>query len=440
MSRDEARALTKKILSFARVPELHVTLGTTRRGYLRFARNASTTSGAVDSATVGVTAWKGKRKASLSATVDLSPAGIDEAALKRLVAGAEELAAISPEDREYVPLLGPQEYLEVDAYDASSANVTAKRRAQAVGEAIAYAKNKKVVAAGFFENRDAVSVMANSKGLFSYFPSSGISFSVTARTTDGTGSGYYATSSLKISTLDVKEAAAIAVKKALDSRNPREIKPGAYPTILEAQAVSNLIPYLYPDARRADEGRGVYAAPDGKTRLGEKIFDSRISVYGNPAHPVVPSNPAGPGGYPAAKDHWIEKGVLKNLVYSRYWAAKQKRRPGPFLSNLIIGGENTPLAKMIASTERGVLVTRLWYIRMVDPQQALVTGLTRDGTFWIEDGEIRHPIKNFRFNDSIVRLLGDVDSLGTPQRVGTQTLVPPIKVNSFRFTSLSDAI
>ncbi len=254
MTRDQARVLSKKILSFARVPELHVTLGTTRRGYLRFARNAATTSGVVDSATVGVTAWKGKRKASLSATVDLSPAGIDETALKRLVAGAEELAAISPEDREYVPLLGPQEYLEVDAYDASSANLTAKRRAQAAGEAIGYAKSKKVVAAGFFENRDAVSVMANSNGLFSYFPSSGISFSVTARTTDGTGSGYYATSSLKISTLDVKEAAAIAVKKALDSRNPREIKPGAYPTILEAQAVSNLIPYLYPDARRIRHG------------------------------------------------------------------------------------------------------------------------------------------------------------------------------------------
>ena len=109
---------------------------------------------------------------------------------------------------------------------------------------------------------------------------------------------------------------------------------------------------------------------------------------------------------------------MKNLSYSRFWAARHDKQPGPFSSNLILDGENVPLAKMIAATERGVLVTRLWYIRMVDPQQALHTGLTRDGTFWIEDGKIKHPIKNFRFNESPVRLLSEVEQLGTPQPVG----------------------
>ena len=193
--------------------------------------------------------------------------------------------------------------------------------------------------------------------------------------------------------------------------------------------------------------RSVFAASGGKTRLGHKIFDSRVNIYADPQHAVVPSSPIGPGGYPVARADLVREGVLKNLSYSRFWAAKNKKQPGPYRTNLIIDGENTPLAKLIASTERGVLVTRLWYIRSVDPQQALFTGLTRDGTFWIEDGEIKHPLKNFRFNESPYRILGDVEALGTSQptvrgeRYGDfRMLLPAIKVKSFRFTSISDAV
>jgi predicted Zn-dependent protease len=162
---------------------------------------------------------------------------------------------------------------------------------------------------------------------------------------------------------------------------------------------------------------------------------------------VVPSSPIGPDGFPNVKADFVREGVVKNLSYSRFWAARHDKQPGPFSSNLILDGENVPLAKMIAATERGVLVTRLWYIRMVDPQQALHTGLTRDGTFWIEDGKIKHPIKNFRFNESPVRLLSEVEQLGTPQPVAPserystfRLLLPALKVKSFRFTSLSDAV
>jgi predicted Zn-dependent protease len=447
MTRDQARALTNKALSFAKVPEVAVTIEVASHGFLRFARNAATTSGQTRSANVVVTAWKGKRNATLSASIDVWDNRSAEAVLEKLVADAEALAALSPEDPEYVPLLGPQEYVEVDALDQRSAEMPAAARAEAVKQAIAQAESRKVVAAGFFENRGDITVLANSAGLFAYFPASFAAYSVTARTTDESGSGYSSLVSHRAGSIDVKEATTIAAQKALDSRSAREIEPGDYPTILEPQAAADILSRLNFDARLADEGRSAFTAPGGKTHLGARMFDERVNLYTDPRHPAVPSSPIGPDGYPTAKADFVRGGVLKNLAYSRFWAAKHETQPGPFHSNLILDGENAPLAKMIAATERGVLVTRLWYIRMVDPQQALYTGLTRDGTFWIEGGEIKHPIKNFRFNESPVRLLSQIEQLGAPQpvapseRYGTfRLLLPALKVKSFRFTSLSDAV
>jgi predicted Zn-dependent protease len=447
MTREQAQALTRKALSFAKVPEVSVAISVRSHGFLRFAGNAVTTSGQTQSASVSIRAWKGKRSGAVSASIDLWDNAAAEAALKKLVAEAEALAALSPEDPEYVPLLGPQKYIEVDALDSSSATMPAAARAAAASQAIAQAKNRKVVAAGFFENRSDVEVLANSADLFAYFPSSFVAFSVTARTADGTGSGYSSVVSHRAASLDVKEATALAAQKALDSRGARQIEPGAYPTILEPQAAADILSRINFDARLADEGRSAFTAPGGKTRLGEAMFDKRVNLYTDPQNAVVPSSPVGPEGYPITKADFALEGVVKNLAYSRFWAAKSEKQPGPFAANLILDGENLPLAKMIAATERGVLVTRLWYIRMVDPQQALHTGLTRDGTFWIEDGKIKHPIKNFRFNESPVRLLAQVEALGTPQPVAPserystfRLLLPAVKVRSFRFTSLSDAV
>ena len=447
MTREQARALTKKVLEAAKVPEVSIELVDRRHGFLRFARNAPTTSGFTRTASADVTAWKGKRKASVSASVNLADPAEAEATLKELVKQAEELAALSPEDREYMPLLGPQEYVEVNGYDEATAELPAVQRTKAVSDAIETAKKQKVIAAGFFENVAETSILANTAKLFAYYPGSVATFSVTARTPDEQGSGYTAVSSHKFGSLDMKETTAIAAKKAIASRNGRETKPGAYTTILEPQAVGDLISRLDFDARLADEGRSVFAASGGKTRLGEKIFDGRVNMYADPNHPIVPSRPVGPNGYPVKKADLVRGGVLKNLSYSRFWAAKHEKQPGPYQTNLIIDGENVPLAKLIASTERGVLVTRLWYIRSVDPQQALFTGLTRDGTFWIEDGKIKHPLKNFRFNESPYKLLAEVEALGTPQPAvrserysDFRMLLPAMRVKSFRFTSLSDAV
>ena len=192
------------------------------------------------------------------------------------------------------------------------------------------------------------------------------------------------------------------------------MKPGDYPAILEPLAVADLLNTLRFDARSAEEGRSVFSAPEGKTQVGQKIFDERVNLYTDPGYSLMPTRPFSYEGYPVRKADYVRGGVLKNLVDSRFWAAKNKRSPGPFSSNLIMDGKNQPLSKIIASTERAVLVTRFWYIRTVDPQQALVTGLTRDGTFWVENGEIRYPIKNYRFNESMVRILGELSELGSP--------------------------
>ncbi len=451
MTRDEARALTKKALADASADESQLELSHVRHGFLRFARNAPTTSGTTLVGNAVATAWKGKRAASVSGAVDLANPSEARTELARLLSEAEALAAISPEDREYMPLLGPQEYVEVDAYDPATGEMSAKRRTAAVADAVSVANKRQVVAAGFFENQGFDRALANSAGLFAYHRGSVATFSVTARTPDEKGSGYTAVSSHNVGGLDFKETAAIAARKAVDSRGAKEIKPDAYPTILEPQATADIVGNVMRrvlDARLADEGRSVFSAAEGKTRLGEKVFDSRVNLYGDPAHPSIPTQPFTPGsGYPVGRAQVVKDGVLENLSYSRYWADQKEKSPGPFLLNMILEGSDAPLAKLISSMERGVLVTRLWYVRPVDMQQALFTGLTRDGTFWIEDGKIKHPLKNFRFNESPYQILANVDELGQtlPVVAGERysdfrMLMPAIKVKSFRFTSISDAI
>lgn len=439
MTRDEAQKLTKKILGYTTAPEAEVRISVERRGFLRFARNQPTTAGATTAANVSFTAWKGKRRASVNGTVEITGSRLDETALKKIVADAEALAAIAPEDREYLPLLGPQKYAAVDAFDEETASAGPKKRAESCAPAIAYAKEKSIQAAGFLDQYTRYYALANTKELFAYHPSTSVDFSMTARTQDETGSGYANIESQAYRTLDIREGAAIAVRKAIASRNATETKPDAYPTILEPDAANDLLRTFSFDARIAEEGRSVFSAPEGKTRVGEEVFDKRLTIRADPAHPLVPASPIGPGGIAVRTAVLAEEGVLKTLQNSRWWASQKERKPGPFTSNLILEGGEKSLNEIIAATKQGVLVSRFWYIRTVDSRRALVTGLTRDGTFWIEAGEIAHPIKNFRFNESMVRVLGDLEQLGQPVRIGRR-MVPAIQAKSFRFTSLSDAV
>ncbi len=217
--------------------------------------------------------------------------------------------------------------------------------------------------------------------------------------------------------------------------------------ILEPAAVAVLLENIFfgLDARTADEGRSFLSKPGGQTRLGEKMVDERVNIWSDPQNAELPTSPWNGDGRAHEKVSWIEKGVIKNLTWSRYWAEKKNVKAIPSPDAIIMEGGNKSLEELIKGTKKGVLVTRLWYIRSVDPQTLLLTGLTRDGTFYIENGEIKYPVKNFRFNESPIIMLNNLEELGRQERTvsvesNINYLLPPLKVRDFTFSSLSDAV
>ncbi len=289
--------------------------------------------------------------------------------------------------------------------------------------------------------------MANSKGLFAYNTSTNTNFSVTVRTEDGKGSGYATRGYNDVTKLDTKTATRIATEKAVKSATAKAIEPGKYTVILEPAAVAVLLENIFfnMDARQADEGRSFLSKPGGANRLGEKMVDERVNIYSDPLHPDLPTSPWSGDGRAQEKVSWIEKGAIRNFTWSRYWAEKKGAKAIPTPDAAIMEGGTKSLDELIKGTKKGVLVTRLWYIRSVDPQSLLLTGLTRDGTFYIENGEIKYPIKNFRFNESPIIMLNNLEELGRQERTvsvesNINYLLPPIKVRDFTFSSLSDAV
>src|SRR5690606_7022756 len=266
-------------------------------------------------------------------------------------------------------------------------------------------------------------------------------FTVTMRTNDGTGSGWVTRDYNDISKFDSAEASKVALDKAVMSRGAQAIEPGKYTVILEPAAASDLLGTMFRslNARSADEGRSFMSAAGGGNKIGQKIVDERVSIWSDPLHPDVPTRTWNGEGMPLKKTSWVEQGVVKNLAYDRYWAGQQGVDPMPFPSNIIMAGGDESLEDMIKGTRRGILVTRFWYIRSVDPQTLLFTGLTRDGTFYIENGQIKFPVKNFRFNESPIIMLNNLESLGKQVRVDGD-LIPYMKIRDFTFTSLSDAV
>lgn len=437
---EEAKRIIDKTLSYAKADETAVSLGGGRRGNIRYARNTVSTSGESTNLSLAVTSVYGKRSG--TATIN----ELDDASLEKAVRRAEEIARLAPENPEYVPMLGPQQYLKTNPYAESSAKIDPAYRAQAAFDSLEPCRKKNLVAAGYLEDSTGFNAIGNSKGLSAYNRETSAEFSVTVRTADGLGSGYATRDVTDISKLNTREATEIAMQKAAASVNARALEPGKYTVILEPAAlVSNVDASLMAamvrsmDARSADEGRSFLSKKGGGTRQGEKMFDERVTIYSDPTNLEVPTGAFSGDGRPQEKVTWIEKGVVKNLSYSRYWAEKKGVKAIPGGGNFIMEGGTQSLADMIKSTEKGILVTRLWYIRPVDPQTLLYTGLTRDGTFYIENGQIKFPVKNFRFNESPVIMLNNLETLGRPVRIGGN-LVPPMKIRDFTFSSLSDAV
>lgn len=442
LSKDEAQTILKKVLSFAKADETEVNLGGSQSGNIRTARNAVSTAGEVSNLSLGVSSSFGKRTG--NATIN----EFDDASLEKVVRRAEELARLAPENPEYMPLLGPATFKESIGFVNSTAAMTPDTRAEMVAKSLKVAKDAKLESAGFLQNSAGFRSMMNSKGLFAYSKSTDVSFSITVRNQEGTGSGYIDHSYNDVSKLDTLALTKIAANKAVTSANAKAIEPGRYTVILEPLAASDMLGGIIRgfDQRTADEGRSFMSKKGGGTRLGERLFDEKVNIWSDPMNPELPGSTWSGDGMPLDKTMWVENGVVKNLACSRFWAQKKgiKPQPGPGGGRfggggMIMGGGTASLEDLIKSTEKGILVTRFWYIRMVDQQTLVQTGLTRDGTYYIENGQIKFPVKNFRFNESPIIMLNNVEELGKPVRSGS-SIIPPMKIRDFTFTSLSDAI
>ncbi|MXV50811.1 TldD/PmbA family protein [Pedobacter sp. HMF7647] len=435
LKKEEAQALLKKVLNYSKADACELGLEGSTGGNIRYARNAVSTAGENSSMSLEVSSTYGKRTG--VATIN----EFDDASLEKVVRRSEELAKLAPEDSEYMPPLGPENFTESITFNSDTAAINPEKRAEAVAQSLQIAKDKNLEAAGFLENSTAFRAIMNSKGLFAYNSSTDIDFSVTLRTKDGKGSGYVNVSYNDVRKFDPKTLSTVAAGKALSSVNAKAIEPGKYTVILEPLAAADMLGGLFRgfDARSAEEGRSFMSKKGGQTRLGEQLFNEKVTIYSDPLNAELPSATWNNEGMPLKKTIWVDKGVVKNLSYSRYWAQQKNVKPLPGAFRVIMEGGTKSLEDLIKETEKGILVTRFWYIRMVDPQTVLQTGLTRDGTFYIENGQIKYPIKNFRFNESPVIMLNNVEELGKPVRSGN-IVVPPMKIRDFTFTSLSDAV
>ena len=435
LTEKEAKAIIDKVLAYAKADETSVSLTGGRTGNIRYARNTVTTSGERDNLSLTVTTIFGKRSGSASVNE------FTDAALKEAVSRAEEIARLAPENAEHMPVLGPQAYSPSKTFAAKTAAITPQFRANAAYDSIAPALAQKLIAAGYLEDSTGFTAIGNSKGLFGYNSETGVDFSITIRTPDGKGSGYAQQTVTDAARLDAKTATANAVKKAVAAAKAIEMPPGKYTVILEPIAAESFLGFFSSalDARSAAEGRSYLSKKGGGTRLGETMFHPQLTIHSDPYHTEAPSAPFSNDGRPQEKVTWVKDGAVQNLSYSRFWAEKQGVKAVPPPQGLIIEGGNQSLEELIKGTEKGLLVTRTWYMRMVDPQSLVVTGLTRDGVFYIENGVIKHAVKNFRFNESPLHMFRNLEALGRPVRVGNN-LVPPMKIRDFNFTSLSDAV
>ena len=444
LTRSECEDIARRVLAFATANETRVTINSGQQGNTRFAVNQISTAGDSYNAGISVQSSFGRRSGSSSTN------RLDDDSLRGTVQMAERLARLSPEDPEALPLLGPQQYGESAAWSEATASLEPTERAKAVQLIAAPARVANLLSTGYLEANAGAFAVANSRGLFAYNRSTSCALTTTVRTPDGTGSGWAGAAHFDWSRLDPAALGTRAIEKARLSRSPVAIEPGRYTVILEPTAVGNLVQLISGalSARSADEGRSFFARPGGGNKVGLKVVDERVTLVSDPFDPEAPSSPFTGEGLPVTRTVWIENGIVRNLAYDRYWAERQSRTPTSVAGTLRMSGGTATTDEMISSTRRGLLITRFWYIRAVDARTILYTGLTRDGTFLIENGRITRAVKNLRFNESPIFMLNNIEAMGVPVRVsasesggaGNAIVVPPIKVRDFTFTSLSDAI
>lgn len=449
-SREEVKAITDKVMNMAKVEAVEVEFNGGERSATRFANSNITANMVQFDRTLTVTVRDGNRSGTATAR------DFDDDSLRQTIEEAQKRAAEGRANDDLLPLVeGPLEYEPVDAVLPSGAGYGPEERAKAVRQSLDICEKKGVLGSGYIPKVHQTTCSANSKGLFAYYQYAEAGFVLTCRTPDGAGSGWAGITGVKDTGLiDAVQLTEVAADKALNSRNARALEPGRYTVILEPRPAARFLSLMTSlfAARGAEGPVGSYFSGKerGATKVGEKLFSDLVTLKSDIGHPILRQTPIGPDGLAARDVTWIDKGVLKNLYYDRQWANRQKKAPTPTTVNqsLVLEGTDTTVDEMIKSTRRGLLVTFFWYIRPVDPPTLLNTGMTRDGLFLIENGEIAGPVQNFRWNMSPIVGFNNVSAIGKPVPIHTgesydgpgTALVPPVRIEDFYMTSVSPAV
>lgn len=438
---DQVKAILEKVVKLSKADECTAVMAGSTEGNIRFALNNVSTSGIVNDTELAVTVAYGKRVGSTTINA------FDDASLARVVKRAEELAMLAPENPEFVPAVAKQAYRASPTFSAATAAISPDLRADIAAKSIAACKTDKLIAAGFLNDSSSFTAAANSNGNYGYQTATRANYTCTVRTADGRGSGWVGKDVQDVTQFNADTEVRVAMRKAAASAEARALEPGKYTVVLEPAAAAGLVSFMmrFFDARQADEGRSFLSKKGGGNKLGEQVYDPRVTMIADPWNPECAVTPWDGTGLARERQALVQDGKIANLQYSRFWAQKTGKVAVGQTGNLLMMGGTKSTADLVRSTERGILVTRTWYIRMVDPQTVLLTGLTRDGTFYIDNGEIKYPLKNFRFNESPVIMLNNIDELGRPVRVASDEsslvmMIPPMKLRDFTFTSLSDAV
>jgi predicted Zn-dependent protease len=423
------------------VGEVEAILTSANQALTRFANNAIHQNVAESSSHLSVRARIEGRTARASTN------RLDPDSIRGVVEQAIALTRQTEPDEESLPMAEPAEYRSVDRWRESTARITPHERARAVAEAIHAVAGAGQTAAGIYSTDDTEYTLLNSRGVHARYRETMARFSITAMA--GGSSGWAKASACDVRGLNPLELALSAARKATQSAAPRELPPGRYTVILEPAAVLDLAGQMFGDfsATAIRDGRSFL-----NDRIGKRIFGANITIHDDVWHPLQSGAPFDGEGVPRRRLTLVEGGVVRDMAYCRQAAALAGVAPtghgfplpneyGETPANIVMEGGERTVEQMVASTGRGILVTRLWYIREVDPYEKIFTGMTRDGTFLVESGQVTAGVRNFRFNQGLMEMLSNVESLSEAVRAsGEETfdmVVPAMKVREFNFTEVT---
>lgn len=457
LTQEQAGDIFDRIRRLSSADEVEVLFSGGQSALTRFANNTIHQNVAEENHSVSVRTVFDRRTARASTN------RFDDESLRQVVRASESLANVQHPDPDLLRMPDGREAGEVRAvpsrHFAQTAAITPQLRAEGVRKIVDVAEKHKLTAAGVFASNESAEGLFNSRGLSRWHTQTSAEISVTMLAADS--SGWQKANSPDVANLDPLKLAEVAAQKAVDSARPREIPAGKYTVILEPAAVLDIVGFMFWDY----SGMAILDQRSFLTgRIGTKLFGENVTIWDDVAHPLQAGLPFDAEGVARRRVPLVENGVVQRVVYARATAERMKRseykdKVGPIEPtghglpipneigemplNIVFAPVNNPqtIQQMIASTERGVLVTRLWYIREVEPFEKMLTGMTRDGTFYVENGKVRGGVRNFRFNESLIHMLSSVEAMSVPVRsCGEESfdmVVPAMKVKDFNFTEVT---